>query len=630
MLRSVSLGVIFALAMLLPAASAFGWAREAAPGVGAVFQSGSSLTVLPDGSARYLAATGKSPSYANQPVVRPTGGPVAMAAPFPAALGQGSSESILRLSPDDAAGNQLVIREASPFGVGFLAAGGDPAAVSAAPTLQVTQIDVALSGEAAAILSGGSEASVAFRPAGPAATFDTPRPLDRAGKMRSYGVGITIDPDGGVFVIYRTEQPGSAILQAYAPPGGDFGAPQLVDVPTSAIGLSAFRYGQSTDGHGVFTWDESTGGDSNSEVAWALTRAPGGLLGGKAQVATARSGGLVSVSSATATDDGTAYVDYLDAGPISCPNNYRYGGSVLAVKGPGSGEWSKLNAPSTGNERTEIASLASAGNAVGVLTIQTNYPNDICADKDPASSASVQLGRGASLGAPQTIASESITSGSYSTIVRPRGFAVNAFGAAAVLLNEPQDAANNSAPFLYYEGMKGDPGPPTVDPGPGGSGTQTDPGHTPVTAKPPLPAPGKIKLSGNKLTARGGEIPFEASCTRLPGHGAQVFCSVAAILIEQEKRRGAASALASSAKPRVLAVAKTTKVPGGKSKTVVLKLTKLGKQQLAAAKGAGLSATLKVTIARAGYTPNTIERKLKVVSGKAKKPAKKEAGSPKT
>lgn len=630
MLRSVSLGVIFALAMLLPAASAFGWVREAAPGIGAVFQSGSSLSVLPDGSARYIAATGKSPGYGNQLAVRPAGGPVAMAAPFPTALGQGSTDNLLRLSPDDAAGNQLVIREASPFGVGFLAAGGDPATVEAAPTQQVTQLDVAPSGEAAAILSGGSEAFVSFRPAGPTATFDTPRPLDRAGKMRSYGVGITLDPDGGVFVIYRTEQPQSAILQAYAPPGGDFGTPQLVDVPTSAIGLSAFRYGQSTDGHGVFTWDESTGGDTNSEVVWALTRAPGGLLGGKAQVATARSGGLVAVSSATATDDGTAYVDYLDAGPISCPNNYRYGGSVLAVKGAG-GDWSKLNTPSTGNERTEIAGLASTGNAVGVLWLHLTHPNNVCTDDDPSSRLAVQLGSGASLGAPQQIASEDITSGKYSTILRPRGFAVNASGAAAVLVNEPQDAANNSAPFLYYEGAAGaQPGPPEQGAGPS-PGPNAVPGTPPVTVKPPLPAPGKIKISGAKLTARGGEIPFDASCTRLPGHGAQVYCSIAAILIEQEKRRGAgASSLAGkgkpapAAKPRLLAVAKATKVADGKSKTIVLKLTKAGKQRLAAAKRAGLSVALKVTIDRAGYATNTIERKLKVVPGKAK--AKKGGG----
>lgn len=48
-----------AAALLLPAAGASAWVREAAPGVGTVFQSGSSLSVLPDGTVRYIAAKGK-------------------------------------------------------------------------------------------------------------------------------------------------------------------------------------------------------------------------------------------------------------------------------------------------------------------------------------------------------------------------------------------------------------------------------------------------------------------------------------------------------------------------------------------------------------------------------------------
>lgn len=600
---AAALAVAALAALAFASVAAAAWTREAAPGLGAVFQSNSSMSVLPDGSVRYIAATGKSPSYTNQLVVRPPAGSVAFAAPFPAAFGQNTSDNILSLSPPDASGNQLVIRGASPFGVAFLAPGGDPAGVAPAATTQITAIDLAPSGEAAAIVSDNSEASVAFRPAGAAAVFDTPRTLDRAGKMRSYGIGITIDPDGGVLVVYRTEQPDSAILQSYAPPGGNFGTPQLLDVAKADI--NTVTYGQSTNGRAILAWDEDTGGDTNSEKVWSLTRAPGGLLGDKSLVATSRPDGIISASKAAITDDGSSYVSVLDSGPVACGNGTREGGGVLVRRAAGSSSWERLNPPPSGNGRSDIEGISTAGNAVGVLTVRLAYPVNFCTDYDPASSVEVQLGSGASLGAAQTIASEGITSGNkLSTIVRPRGFAVNAGGAAAVLINEPQDAANNSSPFLYSQG--GSTPPP------------------PVPSKP-LPAPGKIKLSGAKLTARGGETDFLASCTRLPGEGSKLFCSVGALLLLEKRSAGASAKAKKKAKLQVIATAKTVKVPVGKTKKVTLKLNKLGKKKLAAAKKAGLKVTLKVTIKRKGYATNTIEKKTKLVAGKAKPKGKGKA-----
>ncbi len=606
-LRSVLGVTLLALALLVPA-SASAWVREAAPGIGAFFQGNSSMSVLPDGSLRYIAATGKSPSYGNQLVVRPPSGPAVLAAPFPAAFGQYSSDNFLSLSAPDASGGQLVVREASPFGVALLGPGADPAGVTVEPTKHVTAIDLAPSGEAAAILSENSEAFVSFRAAGPAGRFDAPRKLDRMGAMRSYAIGITVDPDGGVFVIYRTEQ-SAGVLQAYAPPGGDFGAPQQIMLPGLTLNLSSWSFGQSSNGHGVFIWDESTGGDNNSEEVWAMTRAPGGLLGPKERVVAAPGGRIVSAIRATVTDDGTAYAHYLDSGPIVCPNNTRHGGSVLAVKGAGGGPWTALNTPSTGNERYDVEALASSGNRIGVLGVRKHYPVNICDDKDMTSAAEVQLGQGAALGGAQVIAREAIL-GNISTLLRPRGFAVNAGGAAAVLLNEPQSAANDSLPFLYTE-----TGAPV-----------------PVPAPPakPLPAPGKIKLSGKKLVVVNHEFSFETSCTRLPGEGNKLFCSIGALLTIEEKMKGnkakgsaAASATKGKGKKakvklRVIATAKPVKVPVGKTKRIKVKLNKLGQKKLAAAKKAGLAATLKVTINRAGYAPNVIERKVKLIPGKAK------------
>jgi hypothetical protein len=598
-LRSLLLGVTLLVALLLPA-SASAWVRESVPAVGGFFQDNSSLSVLPDGSVRYIGAVGSSNPYTDRLVVRPPAGPVGFAAPFPTAFGQDSSSNILFLSPQDGAGNQLVVRESSPYGTAFLAAGGDPAAVAVAPIEQVTQIDLAPSGEAAAIVSGGSEAFLRFRSAGPGGAFDAARELDRAGNDRSFGFAVTVDPDGGVYVIYETQQD-EVLLQAYAPPGQPFNAPVPIDVDDLTLNLGDFRYGQSSNGHGTFAWDESTGGDNNSEEVWAMTRVPGGLLGDKKLIATARAGGSVSVHEAAATDDGAAYVAYLDSGPIACPNNYRFGGSVLAVKGPG-GAWSKLNEPTTGNARSTVERIETAGNTVGVLTSRLAYPSNICSDKDPTSTLEVQLGQGASLGPAQTIAGETIVSGTNTTIMRPVGFAVNAGGAAAALVNEPLDAKNNQAPFLYYQAGGAVPPPP--------------PG-------PPLKAPGKIQISGKKLTARGSKTAFKTTCVRLPGEGAKLFCTVGALLLLEEKLGGKKAKVSAAKKPKVklkvIATSKQVKIPVGKTKEVELTLNKLGKQKLKAAKKAGLKVTLKVTIKRAGYATNTIEKKLKLVAAKAKK-----------
>ena len=611
---------VLVLSLLIPAAGASAWQREAAPTIDAsIIQPDSSMTVLPDGSGRYLmmgALAGPS-LRTNQLVVRPPGGPAAFAPPFPAAFGQYTSFDFLSLSPADAAGNQLAIREASPFGVAFLAPGADPAAAVMEPTRQVTQIDVAPSGEAAAIVSGGSEAYVAFRGAGPGGRFDTPRELDRAGNMRSYGIGITLDPDGGVFVVYRTEQ-SQVVLQTYAPPGRAFGAPQQIDVPTNA--MSGVRYGQSTNGHGILTWSEDVRGDTNSDQVWVVSRQPGGLLTGRTMVAEATPGRLVTAHIAAVTDDGTAYLSYLDANPVSgCPNNNDGdGGSVLAVRGGGSGDWAKLNEPTRWPQREDVQAISTVGNAVGVLRMSTTDNGTRCADTDAVSSLDVRLGQGAALGAPVAVASEGITGVRNGTYVRPYGFAVNAAGGALLLTNEPLNATDR-AWYLYAEGLGSRPGP---GPGPG-----------PSRPSRPLEAPGSVTFGGAKLVARGGEISFEASCVRLPGEGSRLFCSIGAILREQERRRGRASVAhvaaararrgrgrrgARAGRPKVLAVLRSVRVPVGTSRRITARLNGVGARLLRAAGRRGLPVTLTVTINRAGYAPRTIERRLTLVAGRAR------------
>ena len=115
-LRSVFGVVMLALALLVPA-SASAWTKEAAPVQdGSIFQPEASMTVLPDGTARYLAkGADVGGEQTNRLVVRPPAGPAAFAAPFPALLGQDDGfTGFLYLSPPDASGNQLVGARSEP------------------------------------------------------------------------------------------------------------------------------------------------------------------------------------------------------------------------------------------------------------------------------------------------------------------------------------------------------------------------------------------------------------------------------------------------------------------------------------------------------------------------------------
>jgi hypothetical protein len=635
------LGRITRLAMLAGALvvgtagapAAWAWEpREASPVLDpSIIQPDAQLRLREDGSAVYLArGTG---SEVNRLVVRPPGGPAGFASPFAGGFGQYASTNLLMLSPLDSAGSLVVVRQASPLGVAWLGAAADPAAVTVEPYAdRISHVDIAPSGEAAAIVGGGSTASVSFRAAGPGGRFDTPRSLNRAGNMRSYGIGITIDPDGGIFVVYRTEQ-ARAVLQTYAPPGGDFVAPELVDIPAATMASAGWEpvFAQSTNGRGMLVWSESTGGDNNPEQVWAATRAPGGLLGPKSLVAEVPTGNRgISENAAGITDDGSQYIAYQDYVPVSgCEGNRdTHSGSVLATRS--GGDWSRVPEPGTwpNNSQVSRGGIVTAGNRVGVIIRQSVDTGTRCQDTSGgASSLTVRLGEGGALGAPTTIVSES-DNGSVGT----DGFAVNAAGRAIVLSDERLNDGSYKR-FLYvHEGGVGPGEPPPVDPPPVDLPSQEAPsGNPPAVAAPsggstkPLPAPGKVVLTGNKLVARGGDVPFEASCVRL-GPGDKTYCSIVAILLEQTKRdaaKGKSSAVTTAKskkapKPKLLGSARQVRIAAGKTGTVKLKLNAAGLKTLAKSKGK-LSVTLRVTIRKAGAETVTVDRKVTLKPGKSKK-----------
>jgi hypothetical protein len=600
-------GILAAGAALAPAAAAWG-PREEAPELNpSIIQPDSALTLREDGSAVYLArGLDVGGDDVSQLVVRPPGGPASFADPFPGGFGQYVTTNLLMLSPLDAAGNLIVVRQASPLGVARLAAGASPAGVTVEPFAdRISHIDVAPSGEAAAIVGGGSTASVSFRAAGPDGRFDAPRPLDRLGAMRSYGVGITIDPDGGVFVLYRTEQP-TSLLQTYAPPGGDFGPAAQIDAPATINDTPYYRYVQSANGRAMLVWSEDVVDNSNRDQVWAATREPGGLLGAKSLVAEKTSSDrLVNANSAGITADGSQYVGILDAAPVSgCEANRDLDRSGVIAKRSGGGPWELIREPGTWPNTSSIGRIATAGNTVAVVVEKDDDTGTRCLLTESASRLEVRLGQGASLGGPTTLASES---GGGSIGVD--GLAVNAAGDAILLSDESQDD-DSWKRFIYsHQGSVQIPiGPPGLG-GPGG----------PESKPKPLPAPGKIKLSGKKLVERDGEVPFEASCVRL-GPGDKVYCAIEAILLEQVKRDGARKSAKKKAKgkakpkPKTIARAKRIRVAPGKTGKLELKLNKLGAKKLKQG-GGKMAVTLQVTI-RKGAQTQKIERKLKVVAGK--------------
>lgn len=619
-------GILAVGAAFAPAASAWGPA-EAAPVLDpSISQPAAEMRLREDDSAVYLArGLDVGSDDLTRLVVRPAGGPASFADPFPSGFGQYVTTSLLMLSPLDAAGNLIAVRQASPLGVARLTPGANPAGVTVEPYAdRISHIDVAPSGEAAAIVGGGSTASASFRAAGADGRFDAPRSLDRAGNQRSYGIGITVDPDGGVFVVYRTEQD-RAVLQAYAPPGENFGPPELIDIPTTTMAIFGWDpiFAQSTNGRGMLVWSESTGGDTNAERVWAATRSPGGLLGEKSLVAEVPVGNRgVSETAGGITDDGTQYIAYNDYTPVSgCPTNIDGdAGTVLAVRS-GAGTWSRMPEARTWPNRTDVwgGSIVTSGNRVGVAIQRSVDVGTRCSPSDPSSSLSVRLGVGASLGPEVTVAQEAITAtDKHGATIAPDGFAINSRGGAILLSDIPQ-ADGNRKRFLHFQSSSG-----------------TAPG--PVPKSKPLPAPGKIKLSGKKLVARGGEIPFEASCIKA-GPGDKTYCSIVAILLEQTKREAAKGKGKSSAakpkkgkkkapKPKVIARAKRVKVPAGKTRTVKLKLNKTGAKKLKQA-GGKLPVTLQVTISKKGAKTVTIKRKVTLKAGKPKKKGKSGKGKPK-
>ena len=545
--RCLALGIVFLVAGLCFAETgSASWVREKAPvdpaNVSSTFIR-DSLRLLPDGTAVYLRTDGGSRAPCRL-ARRPLGGPAALAPAFPATFAEEATTDSLGLSQPDAFGNLLVYRNGNATGTTqgsfLLAPGASPAAAAPTPHGRINVISMSQAGAAAAIVGGGSTANVSFRPAGAASAFDTPRPLDLVGNQRSYGRGITVDPDGGVFVVYETQQ-ADGLFQVYAPPGGDFGAPQLLPVPSESIeslGGMEDHYAQSSNGHVIFTWNEFQKTGPNWTVrAYAMIRKPGGTLGPPILIAgfAENSGHTVSVTSQGITDDGTAYAAVLENDMATrCPvtNIDSDGGMALAIRPPGGTAWSRVAGSRIWPNRTEFGPIVTAGNMVAVARRDSTDSNPRCSDEHSStSSIAIHRGRGSTLGGPEELARQDVPN---RNVVRVDALAVNAVGQVSALTSQPTEASLESylnTRELPYDADTKPPAPPA----------------------PILNRPGKIKLSGKVLKAKRNRVALPTTCVSV-GPGDKVACVVNANITSAHeavsRAKGAISTATASAKSK--------------------------------------------------------------------------------
>lgn len=610
--------LIFGLAVAAKAQAQ--WSRESLAIDGSQFSVDHELRLLPDGTAVMFASTDGS----NAPLRllrRPVGGKATVAPAFPTSIASKSSSDDLRFSQPDAAGNLLIYRAKSgDHGSALLGPTASPGTLSLAPHNQITALSMSQSGAAAAIMSTGSDAHVSFRPAGTASTFDALRPLDKMGNQRSYSAGITLDPDGGVFVVYQTQQ-GSGLFQTYAPPGGDFGPASLLPVPEESIesGGMEKQYAQSTNGHVIFTWSEYQQSGANWKVrAYAMIRKPGGLLGPKKLIASAveGSGKTASVTSQGITDDGTAFAAILESDMNTrCPVTNIDGdsGMALAILAPGGASWTRIQGQKTWPKRTDFGPIVTAGNMVAVGRLDTTDSGPRCeSGLGTTSSVSVHRGKGASVGSAELLNSQDTVN---QNIVRIQGLAVNAVGQVSAMTRAP--SSPSFAWFLHSHDARYD--------------------ADPDMPSQILKSPGRIKISGKTLVATRYRVALPTVCVTA-GPGDKVACVVNANITSAHEAlarvKGAISTASASAKKaakkkgkrgkkvkRQVSLGKVkARVAPGKTKRIVIKLNAKAKKALKRVKV--IPVTLKVTITKRGANKRVITRKMKLRAAVPKKKAR--------
>lgn len=379
---------------------------------------------------------------------------------------------------------------------------------------------------------------VLFREAGPEAAFAPvggPLPL-HPGDGRAEAVGAAITPAGARLVVYRS-LPSSAILQAVASPGEDFGTPTVV---AASADTPQPRFASSTNGHALLAWTEDAHG-LGSHVVKAAFAEPGQPLPAPATVVTKggdegiRSGPSLAMA---VTDSGAAYIGWNAIrdptwGASICEREAE--GAELATRTDADPAWKV--APLGVNAYPHITKLELSTDApihaMGdrVLLPVLHYDGSGAADPncdraDVVPSLRVRLGTGGVLGPASTLD----TTGPGTDGPRVTGIGLNAVGDALVVYN----THGSGATYRVFEDRSPPAGgggtnnggseevrDPDVGSAPPGADGDRGPTRAPIDslAEPLFPRPGPARGLGRLTVGRAlavdrrGRLVLRAQCT---------------------------------------------------------------------------------------------------------------------
>lgn len=526
--------------------------------------------------------------------VRPPGGPLGapQGFPQPSIIGDWPSPATMSL---DSAGNAIAY-----FGAFWTYRPAGAASVWG-PVTQATGndrlVDVAMAptGEALGVFKNGDAIKLAFRPAGAGAAFD----LDNAttinpspGDTSTTPVALTIDPDGGADLLYRSEHTGSRIyLETRRPAGGAFQTPVQYDWPQTA----SLRFSRAPDGTAAIS------GWTGYNTAFAAVRPPGGAFAARQTIETAPTDGELGLYQPVLALSGGRAVTAVTHSHIynQCTGGAgSTSGWTLHGYDPQLG-WTTLSSGAdTWPQLSSVVGMAGSGTTIAFVTSELSGTGDRCAS---TFARTLTLHTGTLAGGLQTF-TLGTSEGDANRVPSLTFVAAGPQGAAAAGFTFLGGAAPDPLEHVaVYEdaaapaGGGGTPAgggttPPSVGADPGVAGTLTPPpGAGAVLPTTHPTAPPKVTLTG-PIGIRENVAPLPFSCPpQEPG-----TCLLAITLLGVRPHGSASTA----AKAKTIVLGKATaSVKPGKRKIINIKLSRAGRAFVKPHRTATTTLTVIVTIA---------------------------------
>jgi hypothetical protein len=539
--------------------------------------------------------------------------------------------------------------------------GGDfgPAEFLSASGQQAITPKVAIDGQGNAIVAWYQGGAVHFAARPPGGPFSELTPQSNAGESPTGAVRVAFDAQGSAIVAWQTIQTAMMsntlrVRAAVRPPGGQFGAAQLLDTALPMPGdpspiIDNVELATDGQGNAVAVWGKTTsmGAGFMSHTIQAALRAPGGSFGAATPLASTMSSGgtgsIVRFPDVAADDQGTiTAVWHFD--PSSGPT------AIQARTRPPGGSFGPVETASVGAGANPIfprIATDAQGNAVALWQGTVAAASVVQAAVRPV---------GGGFGIAQTISEAGASSDSARIASSPGGktFAVwrRTSGTQRILSAVRQPGGGFGGPIELSPGG-GFPNTPEVAADPEGNAvatwTRSDgsdnrieaagyDGAPPRLESPQIPASGRTGTPldfsvapvdvwsavttdwsfGDGATANGNQVSHTYAATGK--FGVAVSATDA---LGNSSTTGGETDIADGIVPLVnSAAAKPTTFalnPKGKSETSVA-----GKRASVAAKRAKKGTTFKYSLSESARVVFTIERALpgRKVGGKCKKPSR--------